>query len=253
MEKHFDINEQGLSIRCKLYFDKDIHAVDRVVISTHGFGGNKENRSAEKFAERLTSKYKNYGVICFDWPCHGDDARKKLVLDECMTYLTLVIEYAKKEFNTEDIYLYATSFGGYLGLKYIAEIGNPFRKIALRAPGTDMYEIMGHNISEPDRVKLEKGKEILVGFDRKMKIDKDFMEGLKTSDVRNYEYFDYADDIIIIHGTKDEKVPFEDSVSFAEKNVIELIPVENGDHILTNPKSMDFAIHTIIGFFAPEE
>lgn len=253
MEKHFDINEQGLSVRCKLCYHKDIHAIDRIVIVTHGFGGNKENRSVAKFAERLTSKYKNYGVICFDWPCHGDDARKKLVLDECMTYLTLVTEYAKKEFKTDIVYLYATSFGGFLALKYIAEIANPFKKIALRAPSISMHVSMAHYISEVDHVKLEKGKEIMVGFDRKMKIDKAFMESLEKSDVMQHEYFNYADDIVILHGTKDDKVPFEDSVRFTEKNVIELIPIENGDHVLRDPKLMDFAIHTIIGFFAPEE
>lgn len=47
-----------------------------MVICTHGFGGNKENHSAAKFAQQLISKYKGYGAIVFDWPCHGQDARK---------------------------------------------------------------------------------------------------------------------------------------------------------------------------------
>ena len=66
------------------------------MICTHGFGGNKENHSAAKFAQQLITKYKGYGVLVFDWPCHGADARKKLVLEEFMTYLTLVVDYAGK-------------------------------------------------------------------------------------------------------------------------------------------------------------
>ena len=85
MEKLFDINEKGYSVRCKLFYDKDIHSIDKVVIATHGFGGFKDNKSVEKFAERIDTKYKGFGVITFDWPCHGQDARKKLLISECQT------------------------------------------------------------------------------------------------------------------------------------------------------------------------
>ena len=72
MEKLFDINELGYSVRCKLFYDKDIHAIDKVVIATHGFGGFKDNKSVEKFAERIDTKYKGFGVITFDY-CTGID------------------------------------------------------------------------------------------------------------------------------------------------------------------------------------
>ena len=41
MEKHFDINEQGLSIRCKLICsnsDKTARTFEHIAIVTHGFG-----------------------------------------------------------------------------------------------------------------------------------------------------------------------------------------------------------------------
>jgi dipeptidyl aminopeptidase/acylaminoacyl peptidase len=55
--------------------------------------------------------------------------------------------------------------------------------------------------------------------------------------------------MIILHGTKDEVIPFEDSAKFADDNVIEFVPVQNADHRFTDPKTMDLAIHTIITFF----
>ena len=250
MQKYFDINESGYSIRCKLYCC-DLHAIKKAVIFGHGFGGHKDNKAAEKFASKLISKHKEYCVITFNWPCHGDDARKNLHLSECDTYLTLVLEYVRREFHTNELYGYATSFGGYLFLKYIAEHGeNPFRRLALRCPAITSYDSMIRRImSADDYDKILKGKPVLVGFDRKIKIEKPFLEELKAADVTENDYIDYAEDLLIIHGTKDEIIPFDKSYEFADRNIIEFVPMKNGDHRFTDPKIMDLAIHTIIEFF----
>ena len=159
MEKNFDINQQGYSIRCKLLIndnDKQTRTFDNVVIVTHGFGSHKDTAGTVHFAEHLTSKYKNYAVIAFDWPCHGADARKKLSLPECMNYLTWVVDYAKTELQAKHIYNYSTSFGAYITLRYLIEKGNPFQKIALRSPGVNMYESMSNHVSDEGFAKLKK-------------------------------------------------------------------------------------------------
>ena len=250
MQKNFDINESGYSIRCKLYCSS-VNAVKRAVIFGHGFGGHKDNRAAEKFAAKIISKHRDVGVVTFNWPCHGDDARKNLLLSECDTYLALVIEYVKKWFGTDELYGYATSFGGYLFLKYIAEHGNPFRKTALRCPSINMYTTFTNRIlSKDDLDKIQKGKPVLAGFDRKVRISRQFLEDLASFDISKLDFMDYADDLMILHGTKDEVIPFEDSAAFADQNVIEFVPVPNADHRFTDPKTMDLAIHTIIEFYA---
>jgi len=250
MQKYFDINESGYSVRCKLYCSS-VNAVKRAVIFGHGFGGHKDNKAAEKFAAKIISKHRDIGVVTFNWPCHGDDARKNLLLSECDTYLTLVIDHVKKWFDTDEIYGYATSFGGYLFLKYTAEHGNPFRKIALRCPSVNMYAAITNRLMTADDLeKIQKNKPVLVGFDRKVKISRQFLEDLKKSGISETDYMDYADDILILHGMKDEVIPFDDSAAFADRNVIEFIPVPNADHRFTDPKTMDLAIHEIIEFFA---
>ena len=249
MEKYFDINESGYSVRCKLYCSS-VSAVKRAVIFGHGFGGHKDNKAAEKFAGKIVAKHKDIGVITFNWPCHGDDARKNLLLSECDTYLTLVIRYVGNWFHTEELYAYATSFGGYLFLKYIAEHGNPFRRIALRCPAIKMYQSITNRImTKDDWDKIQKGKPVLVGFDRKIKIGKPFLDDLEEADITKNDYIDYADNILILHGTKDEVISFADSEEFADQNVIEFVPVQNADHRFTDPKTMDLAIHKIITFF----
>ena len=88
--KYYDVNSQGHSIRCKLYFNHP-RELGRVVVFGHGFGGHKDNKAAEKFAERVLSKYKGVAVVCFDWPAHGSDVKKKLQLSDCDSYLTLLL------------------------------------------------------------------------------------------------------------------------------------------------------------------
>lgn len=253
MEKYFDINEQGFSIRCKVYFEKDLHSLKHIVLATYGFGGNKDNKAIEKFADRITTKYKGFGVVCFDWPCHGKDARNKLILDECLTYMELVIAYIKSEMGADDIYNYSSSFGAYVTLRYLKDHDNPFRKTAFRCPAIKMYDSMAAHVTDEDWYNLNKGKEILRGYDRKIKISLGFLQDLKTNDVSSYDYMDYADDIIMIHGTKDEMAPISVAEEFSENNVIELIKVENADHPFSNPKYMDYAIQKIQEFFVPED
>lgn len=252
MQKYFDINEHGLSIRCKMYYNKDPYNHTDVVVATYGFGGNKDNKAIEKFAERITTKYKGYVVICFDWPCHGMDARNKLLLEECVQYLDLVTEYARSEMQAERIYNYSSSFGAYITLYNIHQKGeNPFGKCAFRCAAIKMYDAMTEHITDDEWNKLRRGKEIIRGYERKIRLTKEFLDDLKNRDVSSYDYMDYADDIIMIHGTKDEAIPIAAVEEFSENNIIELYAVQNADHPFSNPDYMDFAIQKIVEFFCP--
>jgi predicted alpha/beta-fold hydrolase len=121
MVKYFNINEAGCSIRCKIYFN-NLKTAKRIVVCGHGFSGHKDNKAVEKFADFVLKKYKDIAVITYDEPCHGDDVKKKLILEDCNTYIKLVNEYARSRFDTDELYAYANSFGGYQVLKYISEI-----------------------------------------------------------------------------------------------------------------------------------
>ena len=249
MHRYFEINESGHNIRCKLYF-QDIKNISRMVVFCHGFGGHKDNAAAEKFANRLISKFKGTAMITFNLPCHGDDVKKKLCLEDCTTYLGLVIRHVNRQFAPRALYCYATSFGGYLTLKYISRQGNPFRKIALRCPAVNMYDSITKTImSSEDFGKLQAKKEILVGFDRKIPVSLAFLEELRVNDIQVIDYLDYAEDILILHGTADEVVSFDASFTFAENNLIEFIPVEGADHRFRDANKMEQAMKHILNFY----
>lgn len=249
MEKYFNVNSNGCSISCKLYTD-DPARVNSVILFGHGFSGSRDNKAAEKLAKHLLSKNKGVALVIFNWPCHGDDVRKTLRLEDCGKYLEEMLAYVKTSFLGAELYGCATSFGGYLFLKYISENGNPFKRIALRCPAVGMYQVMTKTImTGEDLKKLEKAKPVLIGFDSKIRIDKSFVDSLKEADIAERDYLDYAEDILIIHGTKDEVVPFETVKDFAEGNLIEFDPVEGADHKFRDPIKMDHVIKQFAAFF----
>lgn len=252
MDKYFTINRDGCSIRCKLY-SKEARSAKRTVIFCHGFGGHKDNHAAARYAEYVLSKNKGTAVVTFDWPCHGEDARRNLRLEDCMNYLEKVCEWAKESLSPEELCAYATSFGGYLLMLFIHERGMPFRKAVLRCPAIPMHEVLDGIVTPDEKLKIEKGKEVLVGFDRKVRMDKQFLSEVVAHDVRTYDYSEYAYDILVIHGTKDEIVPMEKVKAFSEDNFLDFVPIEDADHRFRDPKKMDEAILHIESFFEGKE
>lgn len=248
VEKYLDINEHGASVRCKLYCD-DPRSIERVVVCCHGFGGSKDSHGIQVFAQRAVPKRKGIAVVTFDWPCHGTDGRKNLLLEDCDLYLSIVCDYVRTVLGVEEMYAYGTSFGCYLLLKYLSEHESPFRKVALRCPAIDMYDTLMGIIDEDKQAKLAAGKTVLVGFDREVKVSSALLDGLRAADLRKRSFLDYADDIVVVHGTEDEIVDYESSVTFCDDNVIVLVTVEGADHTFHDPKKMALAIARIIEFF----
>ena len=247
--KYFEINAQKSNVCCKAYY-RDKCAAEKAIVCCTGFAGHKDNHATEKFAEKLLSKCGNVMVVVFDWPAHGDDIRKRMTLAECCDYLELVTRELKSSFGVQQLYAYAGSFGAYLVLTYISERGNPFERIALRCPAVNMYDVLTRTIIRNDELdRIMKGKDVQVGFDRKVAVTQALLDELKANDIRQRDYLDYADNILIIHGTADEVIPFEDSRAFAENNIIELVPVEGADHRFQNPVHMSLANKIVMEYF----
>jgi len=248
MVKYFNINSDGYSVRCKMYCN-DARNIGRCIISMHGFGGHKDNKATEHFAEKALSKFKNAAVVIFDLPCHGEDARPKISLNDCTEYIRLTVDYFREAYPGVKFWCYATSFGGYVTLKYIHDNISPFEKIVLRCPAVTFYSSLRSKIMTPEAVeKADAGKDVLVGFDRKVKICPEFIGEIRAFDVMKEDFMDRADDILVIHGTKDEIIPFEASRDFADSNVIEFMAMEKADHRFMDPHIMNLAIARSLEF-----
>ena len=248
MIKYFDINEDKINIKCKLFYN-DIQSVNRVLISCHGFGGSKENNASKKLSEYILERYKDICILTFDWPCHGTDVRKSLSLKDCNNYFEHVINYTKKKFKTNEIYLNATSFGGYLSLKYLYEHECPFKRIIIRCPAVTMHSVLSNNIlTEEDEKSLSKNKPVEFGFDRKFLITKEFIDELKENDLFKFDYKKYKEIIEVYHGTNDELVPIEDVEKFCLKNTLKFIKVDGADHRFQDPSKINKFVQEGVNF-----
>lgn len=247
--KYLNMQYNKNNVRCKVYTHDD-GLIENMVIFGHGFAGHKDNKAAERLANKLLSKNKGFAVLTFDLPCHGEDIKKKLTLDDCVNYYDIVINGSKEILGAKNLYINATSFGGFLVLKYISEKGNPFKKIVLRSPAINMFKVVSDALVTPDiRELLSKGKEASIGFDRKVIINQQFLDDLENTKLLSRDFIQYADNMLILHGTKDEIAPYEDSKMFAEENVIEFIPIEGADHRYKDINKMEYANSLAVDYY----
>ncbi len=93
--KYLNMQKEKHNVRCKLYTQDD-GKIENVVIYGHGFAGHKENKAAERLADKLISKNKSFALLTFDLPCHGEDVKKKLTLDDCVTYYEIVVDGSRQ-------------------------------------------------------------------------------------------------------------------------------------------------------------
>ena len=61
------------------------------------------------------------------------------------------------------------------------------------------------------------------------------------------------DRMLILHGTRDEVVPFEMAQRFSDENLIDLIPVEGADHRFRDARHMDAAIKATLAFMDAQD
>ena len=53
--QNYIVSRNGYNVSCKLYYE-DRKAIGGVVLFGHGFGGHKDTKAAEKFAQRALDK-----------------------------------------------------------------------------------------------------------------------------------------------------------------------------------------------------
>ena len=246
--KYFDITRPGLSIKCKLCTG-DSHTFSDVVISCHGFGGNKDNAATEKLAQTLLPVRKDAAILSFDLPCHGNDVKQKLDLEDCLLYLDTVMGYARTELQAQRLFCFANSFGGYLALLRLHREGCAFEKTLLRCPAVGIGEILKRDLAATNQVDLLAKKDAVLGFERKMKISARFVGQLEENDLSKWDYSQLTENLLILHGTKDELVSHDEVEAFADQNGIDFLSIENADHMFRNPSKLREVLDYTMEFF----
>ena len=199
-------------------------SVDRIVIYCHGLGANKI--WATRFYDYLLTN--KIGIISFDFPGHGEDKTDFVYfnLSLCISYLEEMIDYVKIKYNVP-IYLFGSSFGGFVILNKLIKTDINIKKAMLMCPAINFCEIIERKLG----ISLDYfNTNEFVPLYNDIKIYKDAYLEFKNGNnaVKNYEF----QNVSIIQGTLDRTVLYDDISKFCKKNNLKLTTIEGGKHEL---------------------
>ncbi len=245
VEKLIEINSKEYQISTKIYLPEENVQLKEMIIACHGFAGDKESSAIKMLAEEMIKN--GIGVICFDFPGHGESNAdgSKLTIDNCMQDINTVENYIKQEYDNLPISIFATSFGAYIALINIARNNKKYKNIILRSPAIRMANIYRYNLlREPEEEYKNRGYTKL-GFERELIIPYSFMQELDNNDIFTMYKNMIIPKIDIIQGDKDDVAPINDTKEFVSLNPqkIKLYIIEGADHRMKGEGELDKAIN----------
>lgn len=231
MEKNINIynSKENCNIKAKMFCNEDNDNVKEIFIFCHGFCSGKGSNSVKIVANRLLK----YGInsISFDFPGHGDSMQTtdKLTVDVCVSYINIVIEYLKNNYNNIKISFYAISFGAYILLNKLIGDKSEYNNIVLRSPAFDMKNILINSLLKESFEEYKKNGKAKTGHGGKIEVPYSFYDNLVNNDI--YQKYNKKRKILIIQGALDDTAPIEDTYRFIENRPeIKLIEIENMKH-----------------------
>lgn len=219
-------NKKINNICCKFFYPDN--AIKNVIVAIHGFAGDKDSSVIEALAREFENSTL---VVTFDLPCHGEDKTTKLDLSKCLQYLSTIIEHVKDNYRESPISIFATSFGAYLFLNYLKNTKYTFKNIVLRAPAIFMDKVLVGSILRDRNVSYNEllTQEVDLGINKKIMVDKHFLQDLKNNDLKNYIYNQHID---IIQGDEDIVVDVKENEDFCKTNFkdYKIYYIKGADH-----------------------
>lgn len=235
-------------VPAKLFKTEKAHGT---VLAIHGFGGSKESGAIAGLAERVCPK--GFNVLTFDLPAHGERLGGAEQLDpmRCIEEIIAAEKYIHDEL-TEDIYAFATSFGGMCMLHRIEKLPHAFRKIVLRVPAVNMgYSLFAiakgcdpsltPEKAKKDGFRITLGRDYLVPYSFYESVRE--MHCLRPSPAWN------DSNIMAIWAENDELVQPSDTLKFLEQNPeICHVCINKSGHRMSDPKHLAEALDAAAAF-----
>lgn len=238
--RYFSIQTDEYTISFKSMMP-DFEPIEGIIIGVHGFCGDKESSAIEAVAKEMVQH--RFGLICFDFPAHGNSKAKdeQFTVENCKRDFLKALDYVRKHFPMAEITIFATSFGGYVTLLCSDYLNDA--RIILRAPAVTMPE---HILVDIIDISLEEYKRlgyVECGFDRKIKLPYAFYEELKQNSLMSKHF---NREMTIIHGDLDDVVPKEDILDFCRNNFgAKLITIHGADHRYKNPGELEKVVDIV--------
>lgn len=210
---------------------------ETLVVYCHGFASHQKGEKALFFRDRFLDA--GAAFLAFDHRGHGDSSgvMSELSISRNLEDLDAILAATGRAFKRR--ILAGSSMGGQTAAWYAARHPREIAANLLIAPGFRFLENRIRDLGPEGLEKLDReGKAMFRNEWVEVTIGRDLIE-----DGRKYPMEklipDYKTPTLILHGTADATVPFEDSVTFVEKTTarpLELVLIAGGDHRLTANK-----------------
>ena len=203
------------------------------LLCLHGFAGSKDSSVIAALRDSLDRK--GVGVITFDWPAHGEsDAPDDfLSVENCLSDLDHMVEWIRRQTDVP-LSCFATSFGGYLATLYRNDHPNAFERLILRSPALKMSKVFRGLLPDEDFAAMMRGEKIVMGYERKMSLGRDFYESLCGHDAFSPDP-PAPENILILQGDRDDVVDPADTIAYAERIGAGIRIFPGADHLYQNP------------------
>lgn len=203
---------------------------DKMIIAAHGSHSSKLDDCIWLLAQ--TAVQKGYGVISFDFPCHGERVyeSEQIMPDECIRELKMMYSYACG--HAKEISLFGCSMGAYFQLLAFADFN--IDKVWFLSPVTDMERIILNLMNYCNMTQAQ--------FKEKIFVDND-IEPLY------YPYYQYVSEhpitewshkTFILRGENDSLCEQAIVKSFAENFGCDLTEMKNGEHWFHTDEQLDY-------------
>ena len=221
-----------------------------VCVVVHGFGSSKKSPTAEMMLTELPIM--GIGAIAFDFPAHGESRAggELLRIDNCLADMAAIEAQAQALAPHAEVVYFASSFGAYMTLIYLAGLHDR-RRAFLRSAAVSMPQVVKRLQTPEEKKLLEETGEILLSQDHysyTLKLTQGFFDDLENHDVFTLWREDMAE-LHMVHGETDQTIPLGDARSFAERFHIPLTVIPHGDHRLSIPGAPEQVLHLAISFF----
>lgn len=204
----------------------------KVFIAIHGNMSNKEDEIIKILADNILNK--NYSLISFDLPEHGDRKEDKEYLckvQNCVKDLKTIMDYAKENYN--QINIFACSMGVYFSL--LAYQNEKIDLCLFLSPVVNMKYIIDNMMSSfsVTEKELEERKEIKTDFGQTLYWD--YYLYVKNNPIEAWNKKTF-----ILYGNKDNMQSEKLIKEFSIKNNINLDILENGEHFFHTKEELKY-------------
>ncbi len=224
-----------------LTLPKGTQTPNTLVIYLHGFASHQKGEKVLYLRDRFVAM--GIAYLAFDHRGHGNSSgtMKDLTITRNLEDIDTIMKVEGAGFKQR--ILIGSSMGGQTAAWYAARHPDLITANLLIAPG---FRFLQNRLKELETKGLKKlkseGQVTLKNEWVELTIGKEFLD-----DARHFTMDrlvkDYQTPTIILHGTEDEAVPFQDSVEFIQKSKarpLDLLLIAGGDHRLTDHKEVLF-------------